>query len=145
MTPFWLISLGSPNQTALDFLGNSTRIILAIERSRSVGSKFLCLPELCLTGYGCEDQFLSQAYLRQAEREVVKLLDYTQDFTLLVGAPIAVNHQVYNGMIMIQDQQILGIVPKKKLAAGGIYYESRHFTPWPVNSHTHIHYAGCDH
>jgi hypothetical protein len=46
------------NQTPLDWVGNQARILDAIERARKEGASVLCLPKLCLTGYGCEDAFL---------------------------------------------------------------------------------------
>jgi NAD+ synthase (glutamine-hydrolysing) len=45
------------NQTPLDWRGNMRRIRAAIGAARSEGVGLLCLPELCLPGYGCEDAF----------------------------------------------------------------------------------------
>ncbi|MFN9972800.1 MAG: nitrilase-related carbon-nitrogen hydrolase, partial [Phycisphaerae bacterium] len=47
------------NQTPLDWDGNLSRILTAIEEARQRQVNILCLPELCITGYGCEDMFLS--------------------------------------------------------------------------------------
>ena len=41
------------NQIPLDWIGNKARIQTAIEAARLAGVSMLCLPELCLTGYGC--------------------------------------------------------------------------------------------
>ena len=43
------------NQTPLDWEGNKTRILAAVEAARAEKASILCLPELCITGYGCED------------------------------------------------------------------------------------------
>ncbi|HMC10715.1 MAG TPA: nitrilase-related carbon-nitrogen hydrolase, partial [Pirellulaceae bacterium] len=45
------------NQTPLDWHGNRARIGGAIQAARETGVSILCLPELCITGYGCEDAF----------------------------------------------------------------------------------------
>ncbi len=45
------------NQTPLDWRGNAAHILAAIEAARQSGASILCLPELCITGYGCEDAF----------------------------------------------------------------------------------------
>ena len=56
-----LIKLGAVvlNQVPLDWTGNRSRIQAAIEAARRSNMNVLCLPELCITGYGCEDAFLS--------------------------------------------------------------------------------------
>ena len=41
------------NQTPLDWDGNSQRIRAAIAYAREREVEVLCLPELCITGYGC--------------------------------------------------------------------------------------------
>ena len=43
------------NQTPMDWVGNIANIKMAIQEAKKKNSNFLCLPELCLTGYGCED------------------------------------------------------------------------------------------
>ena len=54
-----LIRVGAAvlNQTPLDWDGNCARIRGAIAAARQAGVSILCLPELCITGYGCEDAF----------------------------------------------------------------------------------------
>jgi len=47
------------NQTPLDWDNNIANIISAIESAKKENVQILCFPELSLTGYGCEDLFLS--------------------------------------------------------------------------------------
>ncbi len=47
------------NQIPIDWRNNSKNIIDAIQEAKNQGIKILCFPELCITGYGCEDLFLS--------------------------------------------------------------------------------------
>ncbi len=49
------------NQTPLDWVRNHRRILSTISEARHQGAEILCLPELCITGYGCEDMFHSAA------------------------------------------------------------------------------------
>ncbi len=49
------------NQCPLDWMGNSRRVLEAIREAKAQGASLLCLPELAITGYGCEDQFLADA------------------------------------------------------------------------------------
>ena len=41
------------NQIPIDWRNNSKNIIDAIQEAKNQGIKILCLPELCITGYGC--------------------------------------------------------------------------------------------
>ncbi|MEM6959844.1 MAG: nitrilase-related carbon-nitrogen hydrolase, partial [Myxococcota bacterium] len=50
-------AVGVLNQTPLDWSGNEARIVAAIAEARRRGATVLCLPELCISGYGCEDMF----------------------------------------------------------------------------------------
>ena len=43
------------NQTPMDWDGNAANIRTAIQQARDKNVSVLCLPELCITGYGCED------------------------------------------------------------------------------------------
>ena len=54
--PVKLIKVGAAvlNQTPMDWGGNFRRMLAAIESAREQGVSVLCLPELCVTGYGCE-------------------------------------------------------------------------------------------
>jgi NAD+ synthase (glutamine-hydrolysing) len=46
------------NQTPLDWDGNQARLVAAIRGARAAGVSVLCLPEMCISGYGCEDAFM---------------------------------------------------------------------------------------
>ena len=56
------------NQTPLAWDSNKTHILAAIDEARRQRVSLLCLPELCITGYGCEDAFLSRGVQRTARR-----------------------------------------------------------------------------
>ena len=51
------VSAAVINTTPLDWAGNRRHISGAMGAARAAGASILCLPELCLTGYGCEDAF----------------------------------------------------------------------------------------
>lgn len=76
------------NQTPLDWRGNLLRCQAAIREARSRGVTVLCLPELCLTGYGCEDAFLSANTHRRAWLMMSELLKETHGMVVSVGLPV---------------------------------------------------------
>ena len=41
------------------------------------GAEVVCFPELCLTGYSCQDLFKEQLLLSKAEEGIIELLDFS--------------------------------------------------------------------
>lgn len=119
------------NQTPLDWLGNSSNIRNAIVAAREQGANLVCLPELSITGYGCEDAFLSADVQRRALRTLKGLLPCSEGLIVSVGLPILFEGALYNCAAVIGNQRILGFVAKNHLAGDGVHYEPRWFKPWP--------------
>ena len=122
------------NQTPLDWSGNTKRILQAIEEARRQQARVLCLPELCVTGYGCEDMFLSPHTWKMAWQQVQEILPHTTGMVLSVGLPLFVTNGVYNAACVISDGRIVGFVAKQNLAGDGLHYEPRWFRPWPAET-----------
>jgi NAD+ synthase (glutamine-hydrolysing) len=126
------------NQTPLDWTGNLHHIIQAIEAAKEQNIKILCLPELCITGYGCEDLFLADWFLERAWAQLETLKKYCANITVCAGLPLRINGLTYNGACVISNQKILGITLKQILARNGVHYEPRWFTPWKTGQSTTI-------
>src|SRR5438477_634879 len=62
------------NQTPLDWDGNAARIRGAIADAKQAGVSILCLPELCITGYGCEDAWVADRPGGKLARQGVDLI-----------------------------------------------------------------------
>jgi len=103
----------------------------AIAEARSRGVSLLCLPELCLTGYGCEDAFHAIGVQDAAWRSLHALVSDTRGLTVCVGLPILHRNGLFNTAVLISDGVILGFYAKHFLAGDGIHYETRWFKPWP--------------
>ena len=119
------------NQTPLDWNGNRDRIVAAIAAARAAGVSVLCLPELCISGYGCEDAFLSPGVQRMAWRVLGEILPHTAGMAVAVGLPVRFENAVYDAAALLADGRLAGIVCKQHLAGEGIHYEPRWFRAWP--------------
>lgn len=77
---------------------NTAAALRAMEQAAAVGAKLLVLPELCLTGYTCEDLFLSRSLLDSAWEGLLRLKQASRGMDLLVfaGLPVAVDGALYN-------------------------------------------------
>jgi len=129
----YLIRVGGTavNQTPLDWDGNRDRIVAAISAARERGVAILCLPELCISGYGCEDAFQSSGVQRMAWRVLEEIEPHTAGIVVAVGLPVRFESGVYDAAAVLADGRLAGIVCKQHLAGEGIHYEPRWFRPWP--------------
>jgi len=128
-----LIRLGGSalNQTPLDWDGNRDRIVAAIAAARAEEVAILCLPELCISGYGCDDAFLAPATPRLAWRVLEEILPETAGIAVALGLPVRFENGVYDAVAVVADGRPAGIACKQHLAGDGIHYEPRWFRPWP--------------
>lgn len=120
------------NQTPLDWKGNHANMVEAIRRARDARVQVLCLPELCVSGYGCEDAFHGEWVAEQALESLRLLLPETKGLAVAVGLPVLHRNRLYNCAALLADGHLAGFSAKKSLAGQGVYYEPRWFTPWPV-------------
>ncbi|WP_395767794.1 NAD(+) synthase [Aquirufa sp.] len=132
------LAAGVLNQTPLDWEGNYQRIKAAIQVAQGAGANLLCLPEMCLTGYGCEDQFFSPFTQQKAQEYLEKLLVYSADIVLLVGLPYRFESNLYNVIGVLYKGKVQAYIPKQYLANEGLHYEARWFTAWPAGKRTSV-------
>lgn len=134
MKPTLKIAGATVNQTPIDWQHNTQNILDAIEAARHEAVNILCFPEMCITGYGAEDLFLSEWVCDEAWRQLLKIEDGCKDITVAVGLPIRHKGITWNGACVIRNQKILGITLKQNLARDGVHYEPRWFDAWPANT-----------
>ena len=112
-------------------MGNLARIKAAIERAREADVGLLLLPELCTTGYGCEDAFFSADVTERAWSMLQAIVPLTKGMALSIGLPVRRRGGLYNTACMVVDGVIEGFTAKEHLAGDGLHYEPRWFKPWP--------------
>lgn len=136
------VSAAVLNQTPLDWEGNKARILAVIEAARANGVTILCLPELCVTGYGCEDAFHSPGLQETARQVLGEMVPQTHGMIVSLGLPLLYHHGLFNTACLVADGRILGFTAKRFLAGDGIHYEPRWFKPWPAGHRGEIELAG---
>ncbi len=120
------------NQTPLDWDGNLTRLQEVLTEAARQSLEVLCLPELCLSGYGCEDAFHAPSTFEESWRMLNELLPLTAGMVVNFGLPIWHQGAVYNAAALVVDTEVVGLVAKQHLAGDGIHYEPRWFKAWPA-------------
>lgn len=131
---FFRVGGAALNQTPLDWQGNKQRIISAIHAAKATRIDLLCLSELTITGYGCEDLFLAPWVLQKAWVTLESLLPETLGITVAIGLPYAHDGIHYNGAALVSNGKLIGIRLKQFLPKDGVHYEPRWFEPWPANT-----------
>jgi NAD+ synthase (glutamine-hydrolysing) len=141
-----LIHVGSAvlNQTPLAWDANRANIVAAIGEARRRGVSLLCLPELCISGYGCEDAFLSPGVQRMAWQVLEEVLPETRGMIVSLGLPLLYQNGLYDVAALAVDGRIAGFTAKRYLAGDGIHYEPRWFKPWPLGRRVQISIDGRD-
>lgn len=120
------------NQTPLDWSGNIIRIKQVLKQARSEKLDILVLPELSVTGYGCEDLFLSHWLPEKAISLLPELIQETAGLFTTFNIPLRHKDILYNCSAVVKDQELLGIYAKQFMALDGVHYEPRWFQPWPI-------------
>ncbi len=136
------VAAGVLNQTPLDWLGNKANILAAIETARRQQVSVLVLPELCITGYGCEDAFHSRGLQETAIEMLLEIAQQTHGLIVSVGLPLQYAGGLFNAAALLVDRNVAGFVAKKHLAGDGIHYEPRWFKRWPERVHASVEIDG---
>lgn len=133
-----ILAGASLNQIPIDWKNNLSNILEAIKLAQEENVDFLCLPELCITGYGCEDLFFHEWVYEKAKKVLLEIVPHTQNITVCIGLPYKVDDHFHNTACVLHNGEILGFVAKQFLANDGIHYEHRWFTPWLAEVQTDV-------
>ena len=128
------VGVATINTTPLDWHGNLQSILNVLREASDAGVGILCLPEMCLTGYGCEDHFASTLTLDAVAEGLATVSDEMRHVGARmffgVGVPVMYENALFNAVAVFHGAQLLGYVCKQHLAADGLHYEPRWFRPW---------------
>ena len=141
---FVKVAAAVPVVKVADVAYNVQQVESLIAQAEGRGVEVLVFPELCITGYSCQDLFKEQLLLDHAEGAILTLLDFTRklDVISIVGLPIVINGLLYNCAAVIQGGTLLGIVPKTYLPNYAEFYEKRWFASAQDLNPTEIYFAG---
>ena len=119
----------TPKIRVADPAYNAEVICAGLEDACAKGAKIIVFPELCITGYTCGDLFLQPLLLKEAARQLVKIMERTQkkDALIMVGLPMERDGRLYNVAAVLCRGRLLGLVPKGNIPSYAEFYEGRHF------------------
>lgn len=127
---FLKVAAAIPSVRVADCAYNTEQIKSLIMQAEQQKIEIICFPELCITGYTCQDLFESQQLQDDAEMSLISLMEFTRNYNVIsiVGLPLPYCGSLLNCAAVIQKGKILGIVPKTYLPNYREFYEHRWFT-----------------
>ncbi len=142
---FIKVASAIPTVQVADCRQNIIGIESLIAQAEGRGVEVIVFPELCITGYTCQDLFRQQPLLDTAENSMMHLLDFSRqlDIISIVGLPIVAGDLLLNCAVVLQKGRILGVVPKTYLPNYGEFYEKRWFASSQDLRPTTLRFAGC--
>lgn len=141
---FIKVAAAIPSVKVADCSYNVQQIESLIAMAEGKGVEVIVFPELCITGYTCQDLFKQTLLLEQAETSVLMLFDFTRklDIISIVGVPVVVGDLLLNCAAVIQKGDLLGLVPKTYLPNYSEFYEKRWFASSQDLQPSEIRFAG---
>lgn len=127
---FVKVAAVTPDIRVADPLYNRESVLKKVKEAAENGAVVIVCPELCLTGYTCNDLFLQELLLREAKEALLWLVEQTKDLNALVFVGLPFEHlgKLYNVAAAMSGGRLLGLVPKIHLPNYNEFYEKRHFT-----------------
>ncbi|MDR5757820.1 NAD(+) synthase [Caballeronia sp. LZ035] len=143
---FARVAVGVPACKVADPEFNAAQTLELARQAAARGAVLVAFPELGLSAYTCDDLFHQRALLDACEDALQTLLDASKGLNLamIVGAPLRVEHKLFNCAIVIADGFIRGVVPKSYLPNYGEFYEARQFSPADAATTTTLRLCGQD-
>lgn len=101
-----------------DCVHNAQELIKKAREMSEAGARILVFPELGITGATCKDLFLHQALLDSAKAELLRVSEELKEVNglIFVGLPLAFGGKIFNAAAILNQGEILGIVPKQYLS-----------------------------
>ena len=130
MMEFIRLACAVPRLTLGDPLANAGEIGKWMARADGEQADLIVLPELCLTGYSCQDLFFQSPLEQAAMDGLGKLLEASKKYprlTAVVGLPVNVGSRMFNCAAVVRNGIVCGLVPKTYIPNYNEFYEKRWF------------------
>ncbi|MCI6022045.1 MAG: NAD(+) synthase [[Bacteroides] pectinophilus] len=124
------VEVVTPDIKVADCIFNTEQICRQIDKAYDAQVSVIVFPEMCITGYTCNDLFLQDTLLSDAQKSLASIAEHTKgrNMVTVVGLPFEYCNKLYNVAAVIKDGVILGLVPKKYIPNYNEFYERRQFT-----------------
>ena len=127
---FIKVATATPSIKVADCDYNAQKILSLVREAHAEGVHLLVFPELCITGYTCQDLFFQQALIENAKECAIEVAsNVPRNMVVVFGCPVEFRGKLHNCAIVASAGKVLGIVPKINIPNYQEFYEQRWFTP----------------
>ncbi|MDD2397897.1 MAG: NAD(+) synthase [Tissierellia bacterium] len=125
------VAVAVPSLRVADPNYNVKEIIKISLKASEQKVRVLVFPELCITGYTCQDLFYQKTLINECQEALSFLMEETKYLNMLiaVGMPVRADAQLFNCAVILKEGKILGVIPKTYLPNYKEFYEVRWFAP----------------
>ena len=112
---FIKVAAATPEIKVADCKYNAKQIISLAKELAKKDVKLAVFPELCITGYTCQDLFYQTTLLDGAKNALITILDELSELDMItvVGLPMQYDSKQYNCAAVTYHGKVLGYVPKQ--------------------------------
>ncbi len=129
------IALAQIDPLVGDVVGNSTKVLDAISRARSLGASLVAFPEMTLLGYPPRDLLLKPRFVRANVEAVHRIAESCVGIAALIGFvdrnADSVGRPLRNAAAYCRDGAVREIAYKSLLPTYDVFDECRYFEPGP--------------
>lgn len=103
-----------------DIAHNCESICRLISAAEDENASLAVFPELCVTGFSCQDLFTQNILIENSEKGIKKIADFTRGkhVTAIIGAPMKISGRIVDCAFVLRNGNIMGIVPKMDPGCG---------------------------
>jgi NAD+ synthase (glutamine-hydrolysing) len=129
MHGFYRVASAVNQTTVANPKKNAMEILPLLNQAYCQNVSVVLFPELTLTGYTASDLFFNQRLLEEQNSSLQSILKASKEISTIAILGMVLRHQnrFYNTAVVIQNGEILGIVPKTYIPNKQEFYEKRQF------------------
>ena len=125
---FYKVAAASPEVQIADPHANKEEI-LKIMKELDQDTQLIVFPELCLSGYTCQDLFLEDLLLKKTKEEFIDLVKrMPENLLAIIGLPLMIGNNLYNCAAFARKNEVLAIQAKTFIPSYNEFYETRWFS-----------------
>ncbi|MFM0493861.1 NAD(+) synthase [Paraburkholderia caledonica] len=125
---------------------NAQQTLQLAREAAQKGALLVVFPELGISAYTCDDLFHQRALLDACESAIGEIVAASTSIpaVLVIGAPLKIEHKLFNCALVISNGKLCGVVPKSYLPNYGEFYEARQFSAAENASSSEVTLCGQD-
>ncbi|EJF88659.1 NAD+ synthase [Bartonella tamiae] len=129
------LAIAQLNPTVGDVIGNLKQAHHAHQEASADGADIILFTELFMSGYPAQDLILKPSFIRACESAIQELALLTKNgAAIIIGTPLCRNNKIVNGVVVIDQGEIIGECLKSDLPNYGVFDEKRVFYPAQQNN-----------